>query len=177
MFSPDRGHIHHRLLDMGLTHRRAVMLIYGVCAFFTAPAIGAALERFWQVGAALLGATVAIIGLVRFVGYFEYLHQRLRQKARLRSRDVERLRYALPGLPRRLDDARSEAEIFQELWRFAAAADLGFVEVIDTGDPARTSPLDSGQRCPARRAAGQGALRAALARGPQVRCPPDAGFA
>jgi UDP-GlcNAc:undecaprenyl-phosphate GlcNAc-1-phosphate transferase len=132
VFSPDRGHIHHRLLDMGLTHRRAVILIYGVCAFFTFAAIGVALERIWQVGAALLGATVAMIGLVRFVGYFEYLHQRLRQKSRLRSRDVELLRFALPDLPRRLDGARTEAEIFQELWSFAAAANLGFVEVIAT---------------------------------------------
>jgi UDP-GlcNAc:undecaprenyl-phosphate GlcNAc-1-phosphate transferase len=30
-FEPDRGHIHHRLLDLGLTHRRAVLLIYGIC--------------------------------------------------------------------------------------------------------------------------------------------------
>ena len=30
-FSPDRGHIHHRLLDVGLSHRTTVLLIY-VCA-------------------------------------------------------------------------------------------------------------------------------------------------
>lgn len=30
-FTPDRGHIHHRLLDLGLTHRRAVLLIYVLC--------------------------------------------------------------------------------------------------------------------------------------------------
>ncbi len=31
-FSPDRGHLHHRLLDLGLSHRQAVLLIYGICA-------------------------------------------------------------------------------------------------------------------------------------------------
>jgi UDP-GlcNAc:undecaprenyl-phosphate GlcNAc-1-phosphate transferase len=31
-FSPDRGHIHHLLLDMGLSHRTTVLLIYAVCA-------------------------------------------------------------------------------------------------------------------------------------------------
>jgi UDP-GlcNAc:undecaprenyl-phosphate GlcNAc-1-phosphate transferase len=31
-FSPDRGHIHHRLLDVGLSHRNTVLLIYGMCA-------------------------------------------------------------------------------------------------------------------------------------------------
>jgi len=30
-FSPDRGHIHHRLLDLGLTHTQAVVLIYAMC--------------------------------------------------------------------------------------------------------------------------------------------------
>ena len=30
-FSPDRGHIHHRLLDVGLSHRQTVLLIYGIC--------------------------------------------------------------------------------------------------------------------------------------------------
>jgi UDP-GlcNAc:undecaprenyl-phosphate GlcNAc-1-phosphate transferase len=29
-FEPDRGHLHHRLLDLGLSHRGAVLLIYGV---------------------------------------------------------------------------------------------------------------------------------------------------
>ena len=31
-FSADRGHFHHRLLDLGVTHRGAVLVIYAVCA-------------------------------------------------------------------------------------------------------------------------------------------------
>ncbi len=30
-FTPDRGHFHHKLLDLGLTHRGAVLVIYAVC--------------------------------------------------------------------------------------------------------------------------------------------------
>src|SRR5439155_8470945 len=30
-FTPDRGHIHHRLLDLGLTHTQSVVLIYLIC--------------------------------------------------------------------------------------------------------------------------------------------------
>ena len=30
-FAADRGHIHHRLLDLGLSHRDTVLVIYGVC--------------------------------------------------------------------------------------------------------------------------------------------------
>jgi len=30
LFSADRGHIHHRLLDLGLSHRQTVLVLYGV---------------------------------------------------------------------------------------------------------------------------------------------------
>ena len=30
-FKPDRSHIHHRMLDLGLSHRQTVLLIYGIC--------------------------------------------------------------------------------------------------------------------------------------------------
>ncbi len=30
-FTPDRGHIHHRLLDLGLSHSQTVLMIYGIC--------------------------------------------------------------------------------------------------------------------------------------------------
>jgi UDP-GlcNAc:undecaprenyl-phosphate/decaprenyl-phosphate GlcNAc-1-phosphate transferase len=32
IFQADRGHIHHRLLDLGLSPKNAVLTIYGVCA-------------------------------------------------------------------------------------------------------------------------------------------------
>ncbi|MGA3029498.1 MAG: MraY family glycosyltransferase [Candidatus Limnocylindrales bacterium] len=35
-FAPDRGHIHHRLLDLGLSHRGTVLVIYGVCILLAA---------------------------------------------------------------------------------------------------------------------------------------------
>jgi UDP-GlcNAc:undecaprenyl-phosphate/decaprenyl-phosphate GlcNAc-1-phosphate transferase len=38
-FTPDRGHIHHRLLDLGLTHRGAVLFIYGICAALAAASL------------------------------------------------------------------------------------------------------------------------------------------
>jgi UDP-GlcNAc:undecaprenyl-phosphate/decaprenyl-phosphate GlcNAc-1-phosphate transferase len=138
VFSPDRGHIHHRLLDMGITHRRAVLIIYGFSVAFTVAALGISIGRSWQVGAAMLGASAVLIGLVRFVGYFELSLLRSRQKARIRSRDAEMLRYALPRLPRLLEEARTEEELFERLTQFVSEADLGFVEVIEpvAGDTA-----------------------------------------
>ena len=134
VFSPDRRHIHHRLLDMGITHRRAVLIIYGISVAFTVAALGISIGRSWQVGAAMLGASALLVGLVRFVGYFELTHLRSRQKARLRSRDSEMLRYALPRLPQLFEQARTEAELLEKLAAFANEADLGFVEVLEPSE-------------------------------------------
>ena len=38
-FESDREHIHHRLLDAGLSHRNAVLVLYGVCVVLTVAAV------------------------------------------------------------------------------------------------------------------------------------------
>src|SRR4029078_2410036 len=58
VFSPDRGHIHYPLLDMGITHRRAVLIIYGVSVLLTITAIAISLGRSWQVGITLVASSV-----------------------------------------------------------------------------------------------------------------------
>ena len=62
-FSPDRTHIHHRLLDLGLSHRQTVLAIYGIC-------LGLALLSMLLSGVtqlyAFLGIFVAF-GLVLFL--------------------------------------------------------------------------------------------------------------
>ena len=66
-FAPDRGHIHHRLLDMGLSHRRTVLVIYGVC-------IVLAILSLVLSGT---GQMYAFLGLVVLFGLALYLIERL----------------------------------------------------------------------------------------------------
>jgi UDP-GlcNAc:undecaprenyl-phosphate GlcNAc-1-phosphate transferase len=70
LFSPDRGHIHHRLLDMGLTHRRAVLTLYGISVLFCVTAIAVSLGRTWQIGIALVLAGLGGGGMLRLSGLF-----------------------------------------------------------------------------------------------------------
>ncbi len=130
IFSPDRGHIHHRLLDMGITHRRAVLLLYGVSLVLTTAAIGVSLGRTWQVGVAILVASVVLVGLVRFLGYFEYLLLMRKQRARLRSPETEALRRVIPELPGLLAAARSEDEVFAVLAIVGERAELAAIELV-----------------------------------------------
>ncbi len=129
IFSPDRGHIHHRLLDMGITHRRAVLIIYGVTVALCVGAIGIAIGRSWQVGAAILGVSAVLFGLIRFIGYFEYLALAARQKQRIRSRHVEWLRKCIMSLPERLTPTVTEGQVLETLGWLAKAARLDFVEL------------------------------------------------
>ncbi|MGW5879373.1 MraY family glycosyltransferase [Nocardiopsis terrae] len=64
-FAPDRGHLHHRLLDMGHTHTRAVLLMYlwaGIVAF-AAVALSIFDSAFIVLTVTLLVATCAV-GLI-----------------------------------------------------------------------------------------------------------------
>jgi UDP-GlcNAc:undecaprenyl-phosphate GlcNAc-1-phosphate transferase len=63
-FAPDRGHIHHRLLEIGLTHAQSVLLIYGMTLVLSALAFattGAAQLASFAAFAILLGVVVIAI--------------------------------------------------------------------------------------------------------------------
>ncbi len=60
-FTPDRGHIHHRLLDLGLSHAQTVLVIYAICL---ALAVGSIVLSTDQQVYAFLGLGVAFgVGL------------------------------------------------------------------------------------------------------------------
>ena len=61
-FTPDRGHIHHRLLDLGLSHTQTVLLIYGLC-------IGLAVLAFVLSGTAQLYAFAIFVVVAGFLLY------------------------------------------------------------------------------------------------------------
>ena len=67
IFAADRGHIHHRLLDLGLTHRHVVLLLHGSSILLAAAATGVTFGRSWQSGAALALAGSVLFALVRAV--------------------------------------------------------------------------------------------------------------
>jgi UDP-GlcNAc:undecaprenyl-phosphate GlcNAc-1-phosphate transferase len=73
IFSPDRGHIHHRLVDRGLSPRNAVLVIYGLTGLAAAVSLlqGFVPNRYLAVAVGIaLG--VALWGAVRFLGYAEF---------------------------------------------------------------------------------------------------------
>jgi UDP-GlcNAc:undecaprenyl-phosphate/decaprenyl-phosphate GlcNAc-1-phosphate transferase len=74
VFSPDRGHIHHKLLDLGLTHRRAVLILYLFSALLALSALLMSIDRNWTTGFAMLLASGLIFGLFRLAGSMARRH-------------------------------------------------------------------------------------------------------
>jgi len=72
VFTADREHIHHKLLQHGLTHRQVVILLYGVSAVFAM----LSLLLLWPTGNSL-GVVLAVLGVgiwigVQHLGYLEF---------------------------------------------------------------------------------------------------------
>ena len=61
---PDKSHLHHRLLDIGFSHKQTVLIIYGIAAMFGLFAIIFSMAKIW--GAILL-VTVILVALELFV--------------------------------------------------------------------------------------------------------------
>jgi UDP-GlcNAc:undecaprenyl-phosphate GlcNAc-1-phosphate transferase len=134
IFSPDRGHIHHRLLDMGLTHRRAVLLLYGVCLLLTSAAIGVSLGRSWQIGVAILCASVVLVTVVRFAGYFEYVLLLRARHPKAWDRHARLLRAAMPEALAQLGDSRSTGDVIGALAWAARMAGIDSTELVPGDD-------------------------------------------
>lgn len=66
-FSPDRGHLHHRLIDMGLNQKQVVAILYSLCAILGLSALMFTGDKLWRAG------LIVIIGLVLLVINFALL--------------------------------------------------------------------------------------------------------
>ncbi len=73
IFSPDRGHIHHKLLDRGLTPRRAVLIVYGVCSLVACFSLLQSTVRSNRISGVItiLFCAVAWVG-IQYLGYAEF---------------------------------------------------------------------------------------------------------
>jgi UDP-GlcNAc:undecaprenyl-phosphate GlcNAc-1-phosphate transferase len=102
LFRSDRGHIHHRLLALGFSHRQAVLMLYGLCILLGAIAVALTRASGLQTAAFLAGLLVLALLILSWVGYIKLgnterlLGERKRNLViRNRIRDVgERLRQA-----------------------------------------------------------------------------------
>lgn len=72
LFQPDKRHIHHQLLRKGLTHRKAVLWMYGATIFLGIFALLIVNTRDERAGFILIILAALVIVGIRKLGYLEY---------------------------------------------------------------------------------------------------------
>jgi UDP-GlcNAc:undecaprenyl-phosphate GlcNAc-1-phosphate transferase len=138
MFSADREHIHHRLLDLGLSQRRAVITLYGAAALLGAMAVILTLSDSVE--------SILILIAIGLLGYLAF--------RKLRHGTMSRDQSAQPVVDGHaacadLAEAPDERRLRQGLR--LAAKDLGIgqvrlvVEVQEDGDTITMSTRPNGQ--------------------------------
>ena len=118
VFTGDREHIHHKLLERGLSHRQVVIVLYAVSAIFAL----LSLFLLWPTGSTL-GLVLAVLGTgiwlgVQRLGYLEF--GELRRVAR---RTMEQPQIFVNNLAiRRATEELKMARDYQQLCRILSAA-------------------------------------------------------
>jgi len=88
LFSADRNHIHHRLLEMGFSHRQVVIILYGVSA-----ALGLLSLLMLDEGGSSVGVVLIIVGCgiifgVQHLGYHEFAELRRAAERTIAQKDM-----------------------------------------------------------------------------------------
>lgn len=124
LFSADREHIHHRLLAMGLSQRKTVMVLYGACVFLAGG--GLLLSYATGLQAALLLSVVvgAFVIFVRRLGYLRM--ERTAELGKRRKRNL-RLRAAVREVGERIQLRRGAGELWQATRLIAKEVDSAAV--------------------------------------------------
>jgi len=118
VFTADREHIHHKLLQLGMSHRQVVIVLYGVSALFAL----LSLFLLWPTGSTL-GLVLAVLGTgiwigVQHLGYLEFGEIR-----RVAQRTMEQRHIFVNNLAiRRATEELKVAETFQQVSRILTAA-------------------------------------------------------
>ena len=84
-FTPDRGHFHHKLIDLGFNQKQAVTILYSVSAIFGISAVLFTAEK--------IVAAISIIVITFVIGFFNYRilvgGKRLREQMGLRLKTID----------------------------------------------------------------------------------------
>ena len=109
LFSADRGHIHHRLIDRGLSHRQAVLVIYAGALIFGGAALAVSFSNGPATAVILLAVAVLAFVALRALGFVDLVKA---QQALLDRRRNHEMRAAVRLAGERLQQARHPAAVW-----------------------------------------------------------------
>jgi len=141
VFTADAEHIHHKLLQHGLTHRQVVILLYGVSAVFAL----LSLFLLWPTGSSL-GLVLAVLGTGIWIGVQHLGYLELGELARMAHRTFDQRQIVINNLSiRRATEELKAARDYPQILRVVEAAfssnDFDGFELRFKLFPGETSPM------------------------------------
>src|SRR5580700_2963501 len=118
IFTADREHIHHKLLQHGLSHRQVVIVLYGVSAVFAL----LSLFLLWPTGSSL-GLVLAVLGIGVWIGVQRLGYLELGELGRVAQRTLEQRHIFINNLAiRRATEELKVARDYAQVRRILEAA-------------------------------------------------------
>jgi UDP-GlcNAc:undecaprenyl-phosphate GlcNAc-1-phosphate transferase len=118
VFTADREHIHHKLLQHGLTHRQVVIVLYAVSAVFAL----LSLFLLWPTGSSL-GLVLAVLGIGIWIGVQRLGYLELGELGRVAQRTFEQRQIVINNLAiRRATEELKAARDYEQIRRVLEAA-------------------------------------------------------
>ena len=112
VFNADRQHIHHKLLEQGLSHRQVVVVLYGLSALF-----GLLSMFLLYPGGPSIAIVLFVVGVVIWLGVQHLNYPEFFELRRVAHRTLEQKRIIVNNLAfRRATYRLPEVETFSELW-------------------------------------------------------------
>lgn len=140
IFLADRGHVHHTLLALGLTQRRAVLSMYGFCVFLTVSAIVVSIGRHRDAGISLMVLSIVAMGVIMVAGMLHQSMQRVRRRDLGWDEATNELRRQIPGSLRELGAAAVPADVAAVLQELACHPPLQAI-ILEQSEVAELAPL------------------------------------
>lgn len=118
VFTADREHIHHKLLQLGLTHREVVIVLYAVSALFAL----LSLFLLWPTGSSL-GLVLAVVGTGIWLGVQHLGYPEFGEIRRVAQRTLEQRQIVINNLAiRRATAELAVARDYDQVCRILIAA-------------------------------------------------------
>jgi UDP-GlcNAc:undecaprenyl-phosphate/decaprenyl-phosphate GlcNAc-1-phosphate transferase len=118
VFTADREHIHHKLLQLGLSHREVVIVLYAVSALFAL----LSLFLLWPTGSSL-GLVLAVLGTGIWLGVQHLGYPEFGEIRRVAQRTLEQRQIVINNLAiRRATAELRVAKDYEQLCRILVAA-------------------------------------------------------
>jgi len=118
IFTADREHIHHKLLQLGLSHRQVVIVLYAVSALFAM----LSLFLLWPTGSTL-GLVLAVVGTGIWLGVQHLNYLEFGELRRVAQRTIEQRQIVINNLSiRRAAEELKVASDFDQIRRIVLAA-------------------------------------------------------